>query len=80
MNNKNNINNNTNNANNINNIPLDKIYQKVNEDRKDLIKNNPLKKSAIIDLEENQLNKVLEKRNNNNYLKEREKKIFRTKK
>jgi hypothetical protein len=71
-----NNNNNMNNANNINNIPLDKIYQKVSENRKDLIKNNPLKKSAIIDLEENQLNKVLEKRNNSNYLKEREKKKY----
>ena len=61
--------------NNLNNNSLDKIYQKVNKNRNDLIKKNPLKKSNIIDLEENQLNKFLEKKkNNNNYLKEREKK------
>jgi hypothetical protein len=63
--------------NNLNNNSLDKIYQKVNKNRNDLIKKNPLKKSNIIDLEENQLNKFLEKRkNNNNYLKEREKKKY----
>lgn len=63
--------------NNNDNIPLDKIYQKVNENRKELFIKNPLKKRNIIDLEENQLNKVLEKRNNNkNYLKEREKKKY----
>lgn len=60
----------------MNNKPLDIIYNKVSKERNDLIINNPLKKSTIIDLEENHLNKYLEKRNKNDYLKDREKKKF----
>ena len=44
----------------MNNKPLDIIYNKVSKERNDLIINNPLKKSTIIDLEENHLNKYLE--------------------
>jgi hypothetical protein len=60
----------------MNNKPLDIIYNKILKEREDLILNNPLEKNNIIDLEENQLNKYLEKRNKNNYLKDREKKKF----